>query len=485
MGLRKIILLLGAALLVFMGAHLLVGDRWTRAGAADEERPWERQKRLRQDRIGGVPEGILALQSLEKVEVASKDEATDRALEAARKAALPLIDTKFHTGRRLAVPTDFRTIQAALNAAKSGDTVLVRAGTYHELLVMKDGVKLVSDSSEGGDELAEVQGARLRLPRRTLRTIIDGSRAKPSRHGLIDFDPGVGRKTIVDGFTLQNLPKQDHHVPGHAHGLNIRGASPVITNCLIRRNGSTGLGNHVVYADQESSIGDRDFRWANVKHQSSAVIFGNVIHGNLGLGIGCNHFSTPWILGNDVFGNDDSELGDHPSPGMGVKHGAAPTVIGNIVHDNPGGGILCKVGARQGRHPIDRPTHPTLRRNVVYASGKLRPGIACDGAGSNEMPVGISSNFVYAAGAVGIGVLGKGVAVVEDNLVVGSALPGISVNGATALKLNRNRVTRAGAAGFAIVSGARVLEMLGNAADSNQGPRFLLRDSTIAGPSAK
>ena len=343
-----------------------------------------RAKRETMDRIGGLPPEILAQQSNEKVQIPSIDDAVKTALAAAEEAALPLIDTEFHkNGKTITVPDDYKSIQTAINAAGSGDVVLVKPGTYYELLVMKDGVKVVSDSADGGDELVPVEGAMLTLPRRTLRTIIDGSKSKTSHNGMFDFNPGVGRKAIIDGFTIQNLPAQNHHIPGHAHGLNVRGASPVITNCLIRNNGSTGIGNHVVYNDQDSPMPDRDFRWANIKHRASAVIFRNIIYGNLGLGIGCNHFSAPYILGNEVFNNSDAELGDDPSPGMGNKHGSAATIIGNINHDNPGGGILCKDGAPQGKYHIDRPTHPTIIKNVVFDNGSIRPGIACNGSSRN------------------------------------------------------------------------------------------------------
>jgi hypothetical protein len=50
------------------------------------------------------------------------------------------------------------------------------------------------------------------------------------------------------------------------------------------------------------------------------------------------------------------------------------------------------------------------------------------------------------------------------------------------LKLNGNRVTGAQAPGFLIIKGAMIMEMVGNAADSNMGPRFMVRRSTIAEP---
>jgi len=449
-------------------------------GRGGGEGPRER-KRESQDRVGGVPANILKLQSTEEVKPPSIDEAVDVARKAARAAALPLIDTKFHKGQRLVVPDEFKTIQNAIDAARSGDVVIVKPGTYFELLVMKDGIKLVSDASGGGNTLVAVEGARIKLPRRALRTILDGSKSKPSHHGMIDFGPGVGRKTIVDGFTIQNLPAQDHHVPGHAHGLNVRGASPVIMNCYLRGNGSTGIGNHVVYKDQGSAIAQRDFRWANIKHRADAVIFNNIIRDSLGLGIGCNHFSAPQILGNEVFRNSE-QAGAEPTPGIGAKHGAAPTIIGNVVHDNPGGGILSRAREPQGAHPIDKPTHPTVERNVVHRNGKGRPAISCDGGGSTRTPVRFIGNFVYDAGLAGLGLSNRAVGVIEGNVVSGSGAAGIAVNDSVALELNRNQVTGAKGPGFAIVNGARILEMVGNAADGNLGPRFLLHGGRIADP---
>jgi len=465
-----------------VGLILMVcGMHFATAGAEDY---WQITKRREQDRASGVPPKVLELQSREKVIPPSLEEACDIALKAAEQTVQSLIDTGYHNGRRLVVPDQFRTIQGAIDAAKSGDVVVVKPGTYYELLVMKDGVKLVSDASGEGNKLEAVEGARLQLPLRTLQTIIDGSKAGPSDHGrgMIDFDPGVGRNTIVDGFTIQNLPMQNHHIPGHAHALNLRGASPVIMHCYVRNNGSTGIGSHVVYGDQDDPMPRRDFRWANVQYQAEGVIYRNIVCGNVGLGIGCNHFSAPHILGNEVFSNDDSALGEEPSPGIGARHGAGPMIVGNIIHHNPGGGILSKVGEPQGVHPIDRPTHPTIMKNVVYENGKLKPGISSDEAGSVEMPVKFISNFIYDAGVVGIGIMNQSVCIVEGNVVSGSGSPGIVVSNATALKLNDNKVRGADGPGFLILNGGKVLEMTGNAADSNRGPRFVGRGGTIVAP---
>lgn len=436
----------------------------------------QKQRRKMQDNLSGIPASVLKLQSLDPIPIVSIPDAIAIALKEAQKAAAPLIDTSFHQqGKKIIVPDDYKMIQEAIGAARAGDVVIVKPGIYYEQLVMKDGVKLVSDSSESGDELVSVPGARIQLPKRTLRTIIDGSNTKPSKHGMIDFDPGLGRKTIIDGFTIQNLPLQNHHIPGHAHGLNVRGASPVVTNCFIRNMGSTGIGSHVVYHDQASRIPNRDFRWDNVKHQASAVLYNNIITESVGLGIGCNHFSSPFILGNEVFKNNDDVLGEEPTPGMGNKHGSFATIIGNIVHDNPGGGILAKGGIHQGKYGIDRPTHPTLSYNVVYDNGANKPGISCQKAGSKEAPVIFRSNYVFRSASVGIGLSKGSLGIVEDNYVLHSAKPNIAINGSELLKLNRNKIIGLGKSpGITIVNNSVVHEMIGNDVENGETPRFMV-----------
>ncbi len=429
-----------------------------------------------QDSMSGVPQSVLDIQSLAPIKIPSIEDAIPLALNAAKKAAKPLIDIKYHkNGKTITVPDDFTTIQEAINNASSGDIIIVKAGKYFEQLVMKDGVKLISDSSDNGDELISIANARIKLPRRTLRTIIDGSKSKPSKHGMIDFDPGVGRKSIIDGFTIQNLPLQNHHIPGHAHGLNVRGASPIVTNCLIQNMGSTGIGNHVVYNDQKKKVPERDFRWNNIKHQASAVLYNNIIHSSVGLGIGCNHFSSPFILGNEIFKNSDSVLGDSPAPGIGNKHGSFATIIGNIVHDNPGGGIMAKGGTRQGRHSIDKPTHPTILNNVIYGNGDKKPAISCQKAGSVKTPIIISGNYIYKSTSVGIGVSKNSVGIIEGNMVMHSAQPNITINESIALKLNRNRILGLdNSPGITIVNGATVHEMIDNGVENGESPRFMV-----------
>ena len=138
--------------IALMAALVVIGQAEDRSDPVWEA--WEIRKREAQDKVSGVPEKILKRQTLARLQPPSIDAAVAIALDAAQQAARPLIDTSFHKGGRLIVPDDFKTIQGAIDSAKRGDVVVVKPGTYFELIVMKDGVKLVSDSTKGGEDLA-------------------------------------------------------------------------------------------------------------------------------------------------------------------------------------------------------------------------------------------------------------------------------------------------------------------------------------------
>jgi pectin methylesterase-like acyl-CoA thioesterase len=46
---------------------------------------------------------------------------------------------------RLVVPDQYATIQAAIDAANSGDVVYIKRGTYNETLTFKDGIELAGE----------------------------------------------------------------------------------------------------------------------------------------------------------------------------------------------------------------------------------------------------------------------------------------------------------------------------------------------------
>jgi len=390
--------------------------------------------------------------------------------------------------RTLVVPSrQYPTIQSAINAAQSRDTVVVMPGTYREQLVLKRGVKLVSDWRGGGNNLVPGPGQADKLYgveskkvlARASRTIIDGTgfsggvEARP----MIDFPPGATVATLVDGFTITHMPRVDHTLPGHAHTVQMRGASGTVINCIICENGSSGLGCHALMKGEESSSRDHrqiDFRYSNIKYDSHPIVINNVVCRNEGNNLGNNHYAYAIFYNNECF--ESLSVDGHDAPGIGNQHGAHALIVGNLVYQSAWVGIGARQGEEQGRYPVNRPTHPTVRKNRVYDSGQnytcqddkeCGAGIGADDTGGFDPKLG---RLVYH--------------LIEDNYVSGSANAGIgcrSTNPTTGyVRIVGNEVTQSGrlgwGAGIGIRGATHVAAISRNVTYGNRGPGIGLRE---------
>jgi hypothetical protein len=128
-----------------------------------------------------------------------------------------------------------QSIQAALDAAQAGDTIIVQSGTYTENLVFRG--RQVTLKSAGGASA----------------TIIDGGGNGP----VVTFEAGEQRDTVIEGFTLRNGAgmKIDGLDYGHGGGILCRGSSPTIAGNVIEGNkadpadGLFGLGGGICVVD--------------------------------------------------------------------------------------------------------------------------------------------------------------------------------------------------------------------------------------------
>ncbi len=201
------------------------------------------------------------------------------------------------------VPGDYPTIQQGLNAAQSGDTVLVAPGTYTENITWpsRDGVVLTSES-----------GANT--------TIIDGGGA-----GTTVTFPSFSftQNTIITNFTVQN------GAVTKGAGLYVRGSPYILAN-IIQRNIAQGTSTWV-YGGGIYCYGT-----------ASPLIEGNLIRGNVakgeywnyGGGIYVDYNNSATILGNTV--ENDSVIGGSWNYGAGIycDGQSSPTIMHNIIQYN-------------------------------------------------------------------------------------------------------------------------------------------------------
>ena len=122
------------------------------------------------------------------------------------------------------VPSEFATIQAAINASSNGDEVFVSAGTYMENLNFNG-----KNISVIGEDRAT--------------TVIDGNKAG----SVVTFSSSEAATAKLSGFTLTN-----GLTAGKGGGVYINGAHPTIENLIITDNQGNSAGG--IGADYSSSI---------------------------------------------------------------------------------------------------------------------------------------------------------------------------------------------------------------------------------------
>lgn len=195
------------------------------------------------------------------------------------------------------VPKDQPTIQAGINAANNGDTVLVAPGKYVENINFNG--KAITVTSAKGPKV----------------TVIDGNAVEP----VVLFISNEGTNSILNGFTVENGAGGNYSAGG---GISISQASPKLTNNVIENNTALDGGGVGVI-------------------EGSPVIAGNVIDGNsaqFGGGISVGGNSNAQILHNRISNNGSSFGG-----GGSELNGAANVLIednkilGNIAGIQGGG----------------------------------------------------------------------------------------------------------------------------------------------------
>ncbi len=234
------------------------------------------------------------------------------------------------------VPDYYPTIQIAINSpiTLSGDTIIVRAGTYRENIDFLG--KAITVKSEHGPDVTEINGSAV--------------------YNTVTFNHGEGRGSVLDGFTISN----------GIRGIYCHDAGPVIINNVVRNNNECGIYCDL-WAVQEAPLIEGNtiqnntgglygggIYCDNSRPVASIVIRNNNIIGNVakwggGIYWESDHYSSgPEITGNLVFSNHAVDSGASGG-GICLEGEGSPTVSGNWILENTsarwGGGIYVQTSS--------------------------------------------------------------------------------------------------------------------------------------------
>lgn len=240
------------------------------------------------------------------------------------------------------VPAQYREIQAAIDKAKPGDTVLVSAGRYMEDIRLKEDMVLQGEGAdvtiiEGSGNASVVEGAK--------GAVIEGFTITGSgRKGTI----GV---TMDAAISCNNAPMTiaNNRIINNNTGIKLYYSPSNIINNEIA--GSKAYGVYLVYSD--------------------SLVQNNVITKSASHGI-YNSYANPEIINNTIEGNF-----------TGVFSEVSRVVVrNNIVTGNFGSGIRwAEFVTAQYR------TEPILSHNVVWGNGEDYINIGGHATDINSDPV--------------------------------------------------------------------------------------------------
>ncbi len=227
-------------------------------------------------------------------------------------ALLPVVlSATLCMGETIQVPYDYTTVQAAIDAAVEGDTVVVAPGEYAITEPITFRGKGITVRGEGGPEATRIRMAD--IP------------AEPQRASVVIFENGETKASLLEGVTLTGGTGTggDWNDGG---GVFCAGSSPTLIECTIAENSALvfGAGGGVWCYDSSPTL-------------INCTISGNTAQG--GGGIATFGESAP-VLTNCTI--SENWVWDH---GGGVWCCASAmtlidcTISGN--HGWPGGGVSC------------------------------------------------------------------------------------------------------------------------------------------------
>jgi len=203
------------------------------------------------------------------------------------------------------VPTDFPTIQEAINNSTDGDTILVRNGTYYEHVVIDKSISLVGEDRD--------------------LTIVDGE-------GTGSVISVTANNVNINGFTIQSSGSTDSD-----SGIYVISSGNNISHNIITNN-KNGIYLHHSSKNviSDNNISNNDWYGIYLYYSSKNVISDNNAYSNYNDGIYLYYSSDNVVSDNNIYSNNN---------GINLYYSSDNVVSGNNVSNNDCGIWICQLSS--------------------------------------------------------------------------------------------------------------------------------------------
>lgn len=256
----------------------------------------------------------------------------------------------------LQVPSEYGTIQAAIDAASNGDTILVADGVYDENITFRG--KAIIVQSENGAGNTAIQGTGANSP-------------------VVTFASGETANAVLDGFVIDNQAGAGSQTRGLYIANN---SSPAIRNCNINSNDSSANGSGVYITGTTSTVTLTDtYVTGNSTTMSGGGIYSNsplsITRGGVNNNEALNTASAGgglYLSGNAVMTLSSTSISENTAQWGGGIYSSGPklTITGSFIEDNyathyAGGGLSLSGGAAASAYINDS----FIRGNSAHTDG--------------------------------------------------------------------------------------------------------------------
>jgi len=280
------------------------------------------------------------------------------------------------------VPADYATIQAGIDGAIDGDTVLVAAGTYVENINYNG-----KDIVVGSLYLTTQDTSYISL------TVIDGNQ----NGSVVTFENSEDSTAVLTGFTITNgssdygggifcswshsrivncIIISNSAVRGG--GISCDNSSPIIENCSISNNSASyGGGIYCYYSSPRISysIMSNNSTGAVLLYTSSPEIsFCRITNNMGGPGITIHAQSSP-IISNSL-------ISDNSGDGCRFTNGSYPDFINCLISNNSGDGLWsssagaditnCTIAYNAGDGVYTQASSVFIHNSILYGNNEFQ-----------------------------------------------------------------------------------------------------------------